>query len=33
MYALMAKRKTNENLGYVPRELTLEEEHKYSEEA
>ncbi len=32
MYSMMAKRKTNENLAYVPRELSVEEEHKYSEE-
>jgi hydrophobe/amphiphile efflux-1 (HAE1) family protein len=33
MYAMLAKRKTNENLSYVPRELTIEEEHQYSEES
>jgi multidrug efflux pump len=33
MYSLMAKRKKNENLDYVPKELTIEEEHQYSEEA
>jgi hypothetical protein len=32
MYSYLAKRKTNENLEYVPRQLTIEEEHQYSEE-
>jgi hydrophobe/amphiphile efflux-1 (HAE1) family protein len=32
MYSLLAKKKKNENLEYVPKELSVEEEHQYSEE-